>query len=45
MHKSAGPDGLHPPVLKETAEVICIPLAKLLNKFLEQGKFAQEWKM
>lgn len=42
--KSAGPDGLHPRVLKETAEEISIPLAIIFNKSMEIGKLPKQWK-
>ena len=44
VNKSAGPDGIHPRVLKETADAICIPLAIIFNKSLNEGKIPQAWK-
>ena len=44
INKSAGPDGHHPRILKETAEAICTPLAKIFNKSLEEGRLPQKWK-
>jgi hypothetical protein len=44
IHKSAGPDGLHPRILRETAEVICIPLATIFNKSLQESILPQQWK-
>ena len=32
--KSAGPDGIHPRVLKETAVQLCAPLTTLFNRLL-----------
>lgn len=42
--KSAGPDGFHPRVLKETAETICTPLALIFRKSLKEGCLPQSWK-
>ncbi len=33
--KSAGPDGIHPRILKETAEAICGPLAIIFSKSMK----------
>ena len=44
VNKSPGPDGMHPRVLKETAEAICTPLSIIFNKSLEEGKLPQSWK-
>ena len=38
MNKSAGPDGIHPRVLKETADAI------IFNKSLNEGKIPHAWK-
>ena len=43
-HKSAGPDGIHPAVLKALAPVIAAPLARLFELTLDQGVPA-DWKM
>ena len=37
INKSAGPDGLHPQVLKELAEVLRLPLSNIFNKTMEEG--------
>ena len=37
LNKSAGPDGIHPHILKETAKAICIPLALIFNKSIQEG--------
>jgi hypothetical protein len=44
VNKSAGPDGIHPRVLKETADAICIPLANIFNESLNEGIVPQAWK-
>ncbi len=43
-NKSAGPNGIHPPILKETAEVICSPFTIMFNKSMQEGKVLQGWK-
>jgi hypothetical protein len=42
--KSAGPDGLHPRVLKEVANQIKTPLRIIFQMSLDQGVVPQEWK-
>jgi hypothetical protein len=42
--KAAGPDGMHPRVLKELAPVISTPLSIVFNKSLEAGQLPQIWK-
>ena len=44
MDKSPGPDGLHPRVLREAREVLCIPLSILFNKSLEESTLPSDWK-
>jgi hypothetical protein len=43
--KSAGPNGLHPRVLMETADTICYPLAIVFTKSIEEGHLPKSWKM
>ena len=43
-NKSAGPDGLHPRVLKELAVSIANPICFLMNKCFAKGKIPIEWK-
>ena len=43
--KSPGPDGVHPRVLKETAECIVEPLTTIFNKSLHEGKVPLAWKV
>ena len=43
--KSPGPDGLHPRVLKEAAEIIAKPLSIIFNKSIEQGTVPDDWKL
>ena len=42
--KAAGPDGLHPRLLKECADVIAEPLAHLYQASLDSGMVPKEWK-
>ena len=42
--KSMGPDGIHPRVLKESAEVLAEPLALIFTKSLAEGKLPEQWK-
>ena len=42
--KSQGPDGLHPKLIYELAEVICEPLTIIFNKSFETGVVPDEWK-
>ncbi|XP_059579059.1 protein lin-52 homolog isoform X2 [Alligator mississippiensis] len=44
VYKSAGPDDLHPRVLKELAEVIVEPLAKLFHTSWRSGEVPEDWK-
>ncbi|RLC07615.1 MAG: hypothetical protein DRI57_25640, partial [Deltaproteobacteria bacterium] len=42
--KSAGPDGMHPRVLKELSAVLSKPLYVLFKLSLQQGKIPASWK-
>ena len=42
--KSAGPDEIHPRILKEVSTELSRPLAKLYKKSLQCGKVPQQWK-
>ena len=44
INKSAGPDGIHPRILKELCEELSQPLAILFNKTLTEGKIPEDWK-
>ena len=43
--KSAGPDGIHPKVLRETATQIVIPLTIIFKKSLSEGALPHKWKI
>ena len=42
-HKACGPDQICPRLLKEGAEFIALPLAKLFNKSLSDGVLPRDW--
>ena len=42
--KSAGPDGLHPMLLKNCAEAIAEPLSIIFRKSFETGEVPADWK-
>ncbi len=41
---SAGPDGIHSQILKETAKAICSTLAIIFNKSMQEGQVPQGGK-
>ena len=43
--KSSGPDKIHAKVLKDAAELICVPLAIIFNESLWRGVFPGKWKL
>ena len=43
--KACGPDGIHPKLLKECAEIIAIPLYLIFSKSLESGVVPADWKL
>ena len=44
ISKTPGPDGLHPRVLRELANVLAYPLTLLCNKSISEGNLATPWK-
>ena len=44
-YKSPGPDGWPPKIIKECADTICTPLAKLYSKSLSCGSLPKDWKI
>ena len=44
VNKSSGPDGVHPRILKELANELCVPLFKLFQRSLKEGKIPRVWK-
>ncbi|CAH8638809.1 unnamed protein product, partial [Dicrocoelium dendriticum] len=43
-YKSAGPDSVHPAILKPLADVLQYPVAELFNQSLQEGKLPRDWK-
>ena len=44
-YKSAGPDGIHPAILKPLAGVLAVPLASLYEKCLLDRRLPSDWKI
>ncbi|XP_040400941.1 uncharacterized protein LOC121063970 [Cygnus olor] len=44
IHKSMGPDGMHPQVLRELASVIARPLSVIFERSWRTGEVPEEWK-
>jgi len=42
--KSPGPDGLHPMLLRETADHIAYPLTKIFQASIREGIVPDDWK-
>ncbi|KFP53461.1 hypothetical protein N323_02953, partial [Cathartes aura] len=45
VHKSTGPDGIHPRALKELADVIAGPLLIICQRSWEPGEVSADWKL
>ena len=43
-NKSPGPDGLHPRILKETANAICVPLTIIFKKSIHTAIIPNDWR-
>ena len=44
ISKSMGPDGCHPRILKETADIICDPLLSIFKKSFDSGEVPKIWR-
>ena len=44
VDKSAGPDGIHPAIVKPLAPLIIQPLTELFNKSLHDGEIPMDWR-
>ena len=44
-YKSSGPDGVHPRVLKELAEVVAKPLSIILRQSWLTGDVPVDWRL
>ncbi|KAK4807474.1 hypothetical protein QYF61_008242 [Mycteria americana] len=45
VHKSTGPDGIHPRVLKELADITVGPLSIVYQRSQESGEVPTDWKL
>ncbi|CAH8531160.1 unnamed protein product [Dicrocoelium dendriticum] len=43
-YKSAGPDSVHPAIVKPLADILQYPVAELFNQSLQEGKLPRDWK-
>lgn len=44
VNKSAGPDGIHPRMLRELADVLAVPVCILFKRSLSESLLPEDWK-
>ncbi|KFO96513.1 RNA-directed DNA polymerase from mobile element jockey, partial [Calypte anna] len=44
-YKSMGPDGIHPRILREVADIICRPLSISFGRSWQSGEIPVDWKL
>ena len=45
VHKSSGPDGIHPRFMQELSAELSIPLTMIFKKSIESAQFPDQWKV
>ena len=45
VHKSPGPDGIHPRFMQELSAELCIPLTMIFENSIESAQLPDQWKV